>query len=120
VSAEESERTRLNYLSPVYKIDEAEHRKLIEEADQVGVRNKKKGLSGGGGVVCGWQDSRRLFLCRFDLRLLVVQWCCEGRLCSVMQIHRHGLTQPYVWFCTESVGGLLCCAVPCRTVPPVG
>lgn len=35
VSAEEAERTRLKYLSPVYKIDEAEHRKLIEEAGQV-------------------------------------------------------------------------------------
>lgn len=35
VTAEEAERTRLNYLSPVYKIDEAEHRKLIEEAGQV-------------------------------------------------------------------------------------
>lgn len=37
VSAEEAEATRVNYLSPVYKIDEVEHRKLIEEAAQVSV-----------------------------------------------------------------------------------
>lgn len=35
VTADEAERTRLNYLSPVFKIDESEHRKLIEEAGQV-------------------------------------------------------------------------------------
>jgi len=36
VTPDEAEATRLNYLSPVYKIDEAEHRKLIDEAAQVG------------------------------------------------------------------------------------
>jgi hypothetical protein len=35
VSAAEAEATRLNYLSPVYKIDEAEHSKLISEAAEV-------------------------------------------------------------------------------------
>lgn len=35
MSADEAEQTRRNYLSPVYKIDEVEHRKLIEEAAEV-------------------------------------------------------------------------------------
>lgn len=35
MTPQEAEQTRLNYLSPVFKIDEVEHRKLIEEAAQV-------------------------------------------------------------------------------------
>ena len=36
VSDAEAEATRVNYLSPVYKIDEEEHTKLIQEAAEVG------------------------------------------------------------------------------------
>jgi hypothetical protein len=55
VSAEEAEATRLNYLSPVYKIDEGEHSKLISEAAEVrrlfggGGRGIESCLGGGGG-----------------------------------------------------------------------